>query len=130
MFWNRYFAPSFASLVLVAALHWVASYKGLYWTLGWYDVMMHFLGGVWTALFLLWVSRTNLGAWLFSLTTLRSLVVGVIAVGVAWELYEIAFGFTFVTDSEYPLDTSIDLVMDTLGAIAVFLVYRRSIGKR
>lgn len=130
MFFNRYLAPSFVLLVIVAALHWIASYEGFYWTLNWYDVMMHFLGGAWTALFLLWVTRTEVGSWLFSLATLRRLIAGVIVVGVAWELYELAFGFTAVTDPGYALDTAKDLVMDTLGALAIGLSYRKSLSVR
>jgi hypothetical protein len=122
MFFNRYFIPSFALLILIALLHYIALDRAYYWTVSWYDIMMHFLGGLWVALFIVWVVQSNIFPFLRSHLSFASLLVCVIGVGLVWEYYEIFFGLTFVTDPEYWGDTALDLVMDTVGgSIGTFI---------
>ncbi len=114
-------------MLLVVALHWVASYEGLYWSLDWYDIMMHFLGGLWACLFALWALNTQYGVGLRKYISIRNLILFVIVVGVAWELLEIVLKFTSITDAEYLGDTSLDIVMDMLGAGFAIYFYRKLI---
>jgi hypothetical protein len=124
MFWNKYFLPSFLLLTVVAILHWIASGEGYYWTVEWYDFMMHFLGGVWVALFGLWVSHTTYGAKLRPFASARNLILFTLFVGVAWELFEIFAGFSNTAIAGYRADTIYDLIMDTAGVTFVVLLYR------
>ena len=114
MFFNRYFAPSFALIILIALLHYLALDRAYYWTIAWYDIMMHFLGGLWVALAVLWVARTERIAFLVSCRW-KSILAAVLVVGILWEVYELLFGLTFVSDPEYWGDTTLDLVMDLIG---------------
>lgn len=114
-------------MLLVVGLHWVASIEGLYWTVNWYDIMMHFLGGLWTLLFILWVVSTQYASLLKKYVSVFSLILAVIAVGIIWEWHEIFFQFTSFSDRGYWFDTNKDLVMDTLGAIFGILVYKKDI---
>ena len=129
MFWNKYLIPSILILVIVAALHWVASYEGFYWEFNWYDYVMHFLGGLWAALFLLWISRTGWGVRHFRLNTAKAVVGAVLLVGLCWELYELAFHFTSVHGAGYAWDTAHDFIMDAFGACAAALLYRKSLSR-
>mgnify|MGYP003450812586 FL=1 len=47
------------------------------------------------------------------------------AVFVGWEIFELIFGIP--REANYPLDTILDLVMDTLGALTVYLVARKTL---
>jgi hypothetical protein len=123
MIWNRYFFPSFLVLSLVGLLHWIGSSDFYYWTVWWYDVMMHFLGGVWVALAVLWVSHMPfVPASLKSRISFGSLALSVFVVGLAWEAYELVLGFSCLYDPGYASDTIQDLIMDTLGALCVAMV--------
>ncbi len=114
MFFNRYFAPSFALIVLIALLHYLALDRAYYWTIAWYDIMMHFLGGLWVALATIWILRTERLSF-FKKCSWKSVLVAVLVIGVLWEVYEVVFGLTFISDPEYWGDTTLDLIMDLVG---------------
>jgi hypothetical protein len=125
MFWNRYLAPMFIVLALVAGLNWLASARDYYYTIYWYDFMMHFLGGLGIGLFLLWVSKLSLGAISVFLNSGAKILLTVIIVGIAWEIFELAFRMTAFGDIGYAWDTGHDLVMDALGGLGVVFTSRK-----
>lgn len=116
---NIFFWPMFIVVSVVAVLHSVAIDKAYYWTLPWYDIMMHFLGGVWLAFFIFWIHATKPLPFKLGVAQVLLFVIGV---GLLWEAYELFFKMTFVGDPEYPFDTSLDLVMDTLGGVVAFVI--------
>lgn len=112
--------------LLVAVLQSVAFSFFLYWTLWWYDILMHGLGG-----FLI----GSIAAWAYVFELKRHVgvnrflwIVGVtFAVGALWEIFEYTVGFR-VYDSlyePYVVDTLNDMGMDTAGALLAFLMVRR-----
>ncbi|MBX4209472.1 hypothetical protein KW799_02170 [Candidatus Parcubacteria bacterium] len=122
MFWNRFLLPSIIFLGAVSFLHWVAIEQGYYYTTNWYDFMMHFLGGFAIALLSLWIVNLPGMARFGRFVTPQNLFILAFSVGVAWEIYEIAFGLTSFQDKNYMWDTAHDLIMDSLGAyLAIFL---------
>lgn len=84
----------------------------LYWRWWWFDILMHFLGGILIGGIALIVSEFT------KLPLLPVTVVALIGIGIGWELFE--WVFELYDTAWDPVDTSIDLIMDTLGA---FLVY-------
>lgn len=110
----------FGLLIVIGALHQLATTLYFYWTIHEFDSFMHFLGGAWIALFTLWLyffsgifeptSRRGLN---FLLVSLLSLII----IGVFWEAFELFFGITSTATREYIPDTVLDLIMDTLGAL-------------
>ncbi len=117
MFWNRYFWPSVSVMVVVVGLHWFASLNDIYDTVWWYDIPMHFLGGLWLFLFGLWVVNTQYGNIFLRHTSVKSLIFFVLVIGVLWEIHEIVFGFMHFSDPGYFFDTFKDLTMDIIGAL-------------
>jgi hypothetical protein len=118
--------PPFIALVVVllAVLHYAAVVFYLYWVYWWFDIMMHFLGGISIGLFLYWffyrsaiVSPPRMSFWAF-------IVGGTILIGVAWEIFEYVMHFTYTSRESYVLDTSLDLLMDVLGACAAGIAAR------
>ncbi|HEU0080725.1 MAG TPA: hypothetical protein VFQ72_01715 [Candidatus Paceibacterota bacterium] len=130
MFWNRYLLPAFALAALVAALNWLGNLKDYYYTTVWYDWPMHFLGGATIAALLLWkldFLDTPRLAWL---RQPRNLILYVFAVGIAWEVFEVAFHLNSLSDQGYAWDTAHDLIMDVIGGAAVVWIARLTAQKR
>ncbi len=102
----------FALILLIAGLHFLGLERHYYWLLWWYDIVLHLLGGLWVGLVAIWLGRQlNL-----TLGWSRLLLI-ILTVGVAWELYELWFGLTLTSKAGYLEDTGLDLVFDLLGAI-------------
>lgn len=127
MFWNKYFFPSIIVMLLVVAFHWLGSLQDLYSTVDWYDIPMHFFGGVWVALFALWAIGTQYGTFFKKYLSVSSLLLWVLFVGVSWEVLELALKFNSIDDMGYAFDTTFDIILDMLGAAAVVSIYKNNI---
>lgn len=114
----------FATLFVVGALNLVGVKLYLYWTVIWFDMIMHFLGGLFVALFFFSI----LSLLKSRLEYTEKLVLGVIftiLVGLVWEYYELIIQVASLDDAAYWGDTGMDIVMDTLGAlVGVLFVHR------
>ncbi len=120
---QRLFKRAFLVLLVTAVLNWFVSMMYLHWTIWWIDIILHFLGGLSVALFFLWFCATKFDLKNWSSRKILFAVLGcVILVGVLWELYELYFGLTFLSDGlSYFADTFSDLIMDVVGGLTGFL---------
>jgi len=113
---------TFGAIIILAFLHGLAIWAYLYWTVWWFDTMMHFLGGFSIALFALWFSyKAGALKSITSKTIISCSLVSVLAVGVGWEIFE------YVNDiagspEDYSRDTSNDLIADLVGAFLAGIV--------
>jgi len=116
----------FLAALITAILHFIALKTSLYWSTDWFDILMHFLGGV----------TAGLGVFFFAFATglLRGnniskhllfwfVLLGALVIGISWELWELFVGFTDIT-TDLP-DTLIDIVMDAVGAICAYAIGKR-----
>ena len=119
-------------LVAVAFFNWIGGLGHYYYTTNWYDWPMHFMGGVFVALFLLWIREMKIPiAVAFNrFFTPRNLIIAVFCVGIVWEIFELSFGITDFHDKGYIWDTTHDLLNDFLGACLVAYLTRRSLSKK
>ncbi len=123
---------TYASLALVffaatsvLILHLVAYEYHFYWTLWWYDIMMHGLGGFAVGALIMWTTR-HVYRLPFSVPEFIIVIVGVLVVGIAWELFEFVIGSQANQSYEtYVLDTMIDIAMDVFGGAAAYLAFTR-----
>ena len=110
--------------IAVLFFHVMALEYYLYWNIDWFDIFMHFLGGATMGFLALYsfftsgyipkiVEQKNNLVIVFCLVILFTLVVGL-----TWELWELFVGFSDILEDKG--DAILDLIMDTLGAIAVF----------
>lgn len=111
------FILQFVLVVALLTVHYYAYQHDLYWHYIWLDVPMHFLGGLWAGLAVTWGLRTI--GWHVSFA---SVYVGVLAIGITWEIYEYIVGVQ--REANYAFDTGLDIVMDSLGGILGFFVAR------
>lgn len=128
---HKIFWEYFILILIITALHFTAMQFDLYWRVGEFDSLMHFLSGAWVAL-------AALRLYFFSnyfrplkrglKDFLAVATLAVIFISVLWEIFELAVGATFVEAREYSFDTSLDFIMDILGGIAAALyAYMREI---
>lgn len=107
----------FGVVTILAILHIFALENDLYWKLQWFDLMTHFLGGAWAALFFYWV-----GSSVGRASNLLLVIGGALLLGLAWEFFELAAGISNAPN--YISDTLFDLLMDILGAMFVAIAMR------
>lgn len=113
----------FASLILVAVVHVIALELYLYWRFPWFDVPMHVLGGLCAALgysILPFIGLRKKGRY----ETVLWYIGAVLAIGLAWELFEYAAGISLVREAHFVLDTALDLGMDLVGGLIGYGVAR------
>lgn len=103
-------------LLLIAASHAYALSVDLYWQYPFVNRVIHFSGGLWVALAALWLF-THRG----ERATFTRVIAIVIAISIAWEIFELAIGLA-KQEANYVLDTTLDLVMDLLGGALGYFV--------
>lgn len=99
-----------AGIALVMALvqHYALIYYW-YWTYWWLDIVMHTLGGVVVGLLV----STYVGRrW-------GTVVLGVLIVGLSWEVYEYVLGLS-LSEPNFLMDSALDLLMDTIGGFIAY----------
>lgn len=117
-----------ATLVcLIVVMHLAATALHLYWTIWWYDIIVHFLGGAFAGLLILWLRFFSgyFGSPLIpsKMQLLCFVALATLAVGVGWEVFERVLGHTWSVEG-YWLDTILDVILDLLGSIIAFLFFR------
>ncbi len=110
---------------LIFGLHWNGIHNQGYYYF-WYDIMMHFLGGAWIAMALheIFFGSYRIGNIQNTFSSYIGVIIGgTIIVGVGWEFFEYFFDIATLVPSLYWQDTIKDMAMDTLGAIAIVLLF-------
>ncbi|MHB1118139.1 MAG: hypothetical protein ACYCZ7_01230 [Minisyncoccota bacterium] len=131
----RSFPPILMVLVVViAVVNVVAQSYYWYWTMRWFDMPMHFAGGLWVAGVVLWW-RFFSGKFAPASFAVSSVIfwalLGAVGVGVLWELYEAGVSYFTVGHVNDMLDTMGDLILDTLGGlVAASIVWVRTFNKQ
>lgn len=110
--------------LLIAVLQWIAHVHYLYFLWWWADIVMHFLGGFFIALGILWFVRFEVPISIRHRVPLFfTTLIGVLLVGVAWEVFERVFGAYGAVN--YVFDTTIDLMMDVVGMLVAYVIFVR-----
>ncbi|MDD4989057.1 MAG: hypothetical protein PHV42_01370 [Candidatus Pacebacteria bacterium] len=120
---NSLITASLIFLAFTAILHLYAVAFYVYWSLPWFDIIVHGLGGIAVGFFALWID-TPLDqefASPFSLSSLIIVLGGTLFIGLLWELFEYSFGITSLASANFLPDTLRDLAMDIIGGILSLL---------
>ncbi len=117
-----------ALAAVVFVLNKVAMTYYLYFFYWWYDIMMHFLGGVVIGGIAAW-SAYRFAAPMSLRKFIFIALLSIAAVGIGWEVFEYLTG-QYVGQQSIVLDTTLDLLMDTLGAIFASLLIRKILSPR
>lgn len=102
-----------ALLLLLLGLHMYGMALHWYLYFPFFDLITHFLGGAGIALSVLYVVKNP-----------KHIITIAVIAGIAWEVFEVYFDIMGwpVSSRAYKIDTAVDIVMDTLGAVSVWLV--------
>jgi len=108
-------------IMMVAGLHYLASVFYLYWFYPWFDLIVHFISGIWVGLFFLWLFfwsparlyfRSHIKPSFYSFLLIS--VSTALMVSVWWEIFELSIGAAYIFDN-YIIDTVYDVMFGTLG---------------
>ena len=113
--------------VVVAIIGVLDIYFGVgqsyFWTIWWWDILLHVLGGIWAGLLGAWVA----GFFGIRITLMRCILFA-LAIGVGWEIFEYVNGLDGSIFMSYTADTVKDMSDDILGgALAYYLVRREQL---
>ena len=112
--------------IFMAFLHVAATMFFLYSFYWWFDIPLHFLGGFCAGLISLYfyshLRRGNASGGAIA-GVLLAAILGTVAVGLGWEVFEYSAGITFNTVGNHALDTFKDLIMDILGGYVAYLYF-------
>ena len=112
----------FVLIIFIALLHIAALELYFYWTLSWFDVLVHFLAGLWVGLGALWLVFLSGYITRFRLSyhsALFTAFIPIVVLGIGWELFEVWAGIPI--EEKYLSDTVVDLSMDILGALSGYI---------
>lgn len=109
----RLFIVQALILALIAFLYlYLGLREGFVFTVFWYDILLHILGGFWSALAI---------AWFFSVFGVRlsffQLFSLVLLIGISWEAFEYIFGIGGSNFMSYEVDTVKDTINDLIGGV-------------
>jgi hypothetical protein len=111
------------TLGILLVFHLGALGLHLYFTLPWFDFILHLLGGVAVGFaYVLFVSLRYARTAKFNrFYDLVGVFVSIMFVGILWEVFEWYAGIAYAIEG-YVQDTSLDLVADTIGAFFAYLL--------
>ncbi len=103
-----------ATFALLLAVHGVALEYALYWRYAWFDTVSHLLGGLTAGLAIAWYMERS-----GRTPNLLAPTLGALVIGICWEFVDTTDA---LREANYVLDTSSDLLMDSLGGLSAALI--------
>lgn len=130
---QKLFIEQFILIAVFAVFHHLALKFYFYWTFWWFDIFMHFFGGVWIALFFVWfLFFSNFSKFIkMNINKIKNRkiffvsILVVLVAGLLWEVFEVYANLVSVQEYGYAFDTSLDLVMDLTGGAMAFVCIKR-----
>jgi uncharacterized membrane protein YjdF len=117
-------------LFLILFTHALATVGNWYWAAPWFDMPMHFVGGLWAAILFFYLNEK-----FFKISNKLTIFITSISfvslIGILWEFFEYVYSLIF-SSSQISLflipmnlyrDTLGDLFFDLLGAIIFYLIF-------
>ncbi len=120
---KEFFVRLAGLIFFIAAANFIANKFHWYSAIWYFDIFMHFLGGLWLGglfLWLLWPVQ-------LSTKTVAKVLAGVVLVGIGWEIFELMFVNYVAQNSFDVVDTTMDLVLDILGGLSAVLYFHKKI---
>lgn len=97
-----------------------------YYSIRWFDMPMHFFGGFWVGLVLLWFFNVKT----IEKSSILKVLLGVLFVGLCWEVFEFFVNNLYL--ARYPfdkIDTAQDIFFDLLGGFLSLIYFKNRIMK-
>lgn len=115
---NKFVVPALLATVLLVTLHTVAIKHTLYWSYPWFDLLVHFTGGVALASLVLLFLINNKPVLVEKDSKVYGItIIATLLLATAWEIFEYKAGITFASNN-YAADTFFDIIMTFIGSLA------------
>ncbi len=114
----------FSAAATLALVHITATTFFLYWKYLWFDIPMHFLGGLVCALGIAILPFFRV-QYIEKRSSLLLYMLIVLGVGITWELFEYSTGLYRLETNLIP-DTILDMCMDILGGVVGYGMVKSS----
>ncbi|OGZ61926.1 MAG: hypothetical protein A3H51_02920 [Candidatus Spechtbacteria bacterium RIFCSPLOWO2_02_FULL_38_8] len=123
-------------LILILFFNFLGLAFSFYKTFFWYDIFLHFFGGAWVALLVIYWPKFKGQFYTLSQKIIFTMIV-VMIIGFAWEIMEIfadgILDLKFYADSGvarelragYTKDTLLDLMMDFIGGVSIGYLFMK-----
>jgi len=109
-------------ILVIFAANFVANELYWYYTIWYFDMIMHFIGGFWIGLLFFYIFPEKYS----SKNVVALVALFVFMIGVGWEVFEVLVSNTFAKNPFNILDTSSDLVFDLTGGLsATFYFFKK-----
>ncbi|MEK7104648.1 MAG: hypothetical protein AAB868_01240 [Patescibacteria group bacterium] len=110
-------------IFLIFLLNYLAMKFYWYSSIWYFDMPMHFLGGLWLGLALIWFFKIKEISW----KVILEIILGVLLIGVFWEAFEIIIDKTITGNLFNVLDTISDIFFDLAGGTFALLYFLKRI---
>jgi hypothetical protein len=107
-------------MFIIFFLNFLGAKFYLYYSLWYFDIFMHFLGGLWVA-FLLFYFFFNKNFYVF----VFQILLGVLLIGILWEIFEFFVNEIIATNPFNFLDTISDIFCDLAGGVLGLILYKK-----
>lgn len=101
----------------------IASEFYWYYSIWYFDMIMHFLGGLWLGLAIFWLFSIKE----LSLKLILKIVLGVLLISIFWEIFEILVNNIIAQNPFSALDTVSDICFDLAGGILAVIYFLKRI---
>ncbi len=118
-----------ASLIFfIFILNYLAGKFYWYSAIWYFDIIMHFLGGLWAGLASIWFFSRISDSFSDSLSSISfnivlKILLGVLVIGIAWEIFELYFINHIASNPFDLLDTISDIFFDLSGGLFAILYF-------
>ena len=106
-------------IAFIFAMNYLAIWLHWYYSMWWFDMPMHFLGGLWVGLALLWVLPQEES----SLDKIFQVFLFVLIIGVGWEIFEFIVNETLARNPFDLRDTLSDIFFDISGGMTAMFYF-------
>ncbi len=106
-------------IISIFLLHSLATKFYWYSAIWWFDMPMHFLGGLWLGLCFIWILEKKT----LSIKSILHIILSVLLVGILWELFELYFVNLIARNPFDILDTLSDIFFDLAGGFLAILYF-------
>jgi len=120
---KKFLVRTFLLVLLIFILNCLAMKFYWYSSIWYFDMIMHFLGGCWVGLAIIWFFHVED----ISLKLIFKIILGVLLIGFFWEVFEVIIDEIFSKNSFNILDTISDIFFDLSGGCLAVLYFIKKI---
>ena len=123
MYREKFFKRLALLILLIFLLNFSANNLYWYYAIWWFDMLMHFLGGLWVGLFTLYLLRPES----LNNSLIFKVFLAVFMVGIGWEIFEFVFTNVVAGGPFHLPDTLSDIFFDLSGSVAALFYFSKKI---